>query len=158
MAKWKVGNGINKYVSSLQTLQIKTSEMCGRSIWEGAKIIADEIKRGIAAIPVGNPRHGYVTVAQKTGLYEGLGIAPMQNDNGYLNVKIGMDGYNSMKSPRYPKGQPNAIVARSIESGSSFSGGAKRPFIGPAVNRKRKESEMAMAKTLDEEVAKAVNG
>lgn len=61
-----------------------------------------------------------------------------------LNVKLGFDGYNGMKTKKYPKGQPNVLLARSIESGSSIA--KKRPFVAPAVRKTKKAAEETMAK------------
>lgn len=155
MARMVVGKGIDQYISNLEALATKSNDMIGRSIYEGARIVADEVKRGIAAIPVGQPKNGYVTIGQKTGLYEGLGIARMQDDNGFLNVKIGMDGYNSLKTKKYPKGQPNAMIARSLEKGSSFA--PARPFISPAVNRAKERAEKAMAEELDRQIRQMID-
>lgn len=76
----------------------------------------------------------------------------MQNDKGYLNVKIGFDGYNRTKTEKYPKGQPNQLVARGVESGTSWK--QKKPFIRPAVNRTKKKAEQMMAEILDKEINK----
>ena len=78
--------------------------------------------------------------------------APMQDQNGYLNVKIGFDGYNRTKTDQYPQGQPNQLVARGVESGTSWK--QKHPFIWPAVTRARKKAEEKMAEVLDYEIAK----
>ena len=93
-----------------------------------------------------------MTAAQKQGLLDGLGIASMQEDAGFYNVKIGFDGYNRTRTEKYPQGQPNQLVARGVESGTSWK--QKRPFVRPAVTRARKRAEQAMAETLDKEIQK----
>ena len=75
---------------------------------------------------------------EKQGLLEGFGISPMENENGYYNVKLGFDGYNSVKTHKYKQGQPNVLIARITESGSSYR--AKTPFIRPAVNSTKNEA------------------
>ena len=82
-------------------------------------------------------------------------IAGFRQDGTFINVKVGMDGYNSETSKKYPKGQPNALIARSLESGSSFA--PKRPFIGPSVNRTKGAAERAIAEKLDDEIKKVMN-
>ncbi len=49
-------------------------------------------------------------------------------------------------------GQPNQLVARGVESGSSWK--LKHPFIRPAVTRSRKKAEAKMAEILDQEIEK----
>lgn len=154
MAKWIVGNGIDKYIKDLEDLEFGADEMAKRAVYEGAAIVTNGIRASIEALPVGPPREGKVTAEQKAGLLAGLGIAGFRMDGSFLNVKVGMDGYNSVRSKKYPKGQPNALIARSLESGSSFA--PKRAFIGPAVNRTKNAAEQAIANKLDEEIKKVM--
>lgn len=151
--------GLEEYERLISTLGKRTEEIAGRAIYDGAGIIADEIKKGIESLPVvsgygtpSNPLPGGVTKTQKEGLIDGMGISSMQNESGYLNVKIGFDGYNKTHTKSYPQGQPNQLVARGVESGTSWK--QKQPFIRPAINRAKKWAEDAMAETLDEEIEK----
>lgn len=151
--------GLEEYELRLSRMGKETTRIAGAAIYEGAAIVADEIKKGIRGLPVvtgygteTNPLPGGVTSAQKQGLLDGLGIAPMQDQNGYLNVKIGFDGYNRTKTDQHPQGQPNQLVARGVESGTSWK--QKHPFIRPAVTRARKKAEEKMAEVLDYEIAK----
>ena len=153
--------GLNEYELMISRLSKNAADIAGRAIYTGAGIVADEIKSGIQSLPIvrgygtaENPLPGGVTQPQKQGLLDGLGIAPLQNDGGYLNVKIGFDGYNRTKTEKYPQGQPNQLVARGVESGASWK--QKHPFVRPAVNRSRKRAETAMAEALDEEIKKIV--
>ena len=143
----------------LSRLEESTDEMIGKAIYAGAGIVADAIKANIKALPVvrgygtdANPLPGGVTASQKAGLVNGMGISKMQDDAGYLNVKIGFDGYNATKTEKYPQGQPNQLVARGAESGTSWK--KKKPFIRPAVNASRNRAEAEMARILDEEIKK----
>lgn len=65
------------------------------------------------------------------------------------NVKIGFDGYNNIRSKRWPQGQPNQMVARAIESGTSWmsktvcrQGGEPGEKQALAAMQKRAESEI----------------
>lgn len=154
--------GLNDYELMLSRLSKNTEDIAGRTIYTGAGIVADEIKAGIQSLPIvtgygtaENPLPGGVTSAQKQGLLDGLGIAPMQDDGGFLNVKIGFDGYNRTKTKDYPNGQPNQLVARGVESGTSWK--QKRPFVRPAITRSRKRAEAAMAEVLDKEIEKIMD-
>lgn len=159
MAKFVVGNGISNYVQQLEELSTASEEMIKRSVYSGAGIVTDAVRKNIQGLPV---RHGGyfkdgvkasgITPVQKAGLLNGLGIAPFKNENGYVHVKVGMDGYNATKTKKYPKGQPNAMVARSVETGTSWM--QAHPFIGPAVRSTKAKAEQAMAKAFDEECKK----
>ena len=91
-----------------------------------------------------------LTSAQKKGLQEGLGVSPMENDNGYWNVKVGFDGYNKVKTRKYPNGQPNALIARATESGSSVR--EKTPFVRPAVSASQKKALEAAKIKIDQRI------
>lgn len=153
--------GLEEYELRLSKLSERKEieRIAGRAIYEGAAIMADEIKASIKRLPVvtgygteSNPLPGGVTAVQKDGLIKGLGIAPMQDDAGFLNVKIGFDGYNRTKTEKYPQGQPNQLVARGVESGTSWK--QPHPFVKPAISRARKRVEKRMAETIDEEIKK----
>lgn len=155
MAKWIVGDGIDSYITKLGDLEFGAEESIKRAAYEGAAIVTNAIRANISGLPVGNPKDGKVTAAQKAGLQAGLGISRFRKDGSFINVKVGMDGYNSTVSKKYPKGQPNAMIARSLESGSSFA--PKHPFIGPAVSATKGAAEAAMKTKLDEEISKVMS-
>ena len=90
--------------------------------------------------------------AGKQGLLDGFGISKMEETDGYLHVKLGFDGYNSVKTDKYPQGQPNQLVARGVESGASWI--EKTPFVRPAVRRTQKSAVKAMQNIIDEETEK----
>jgi len=150
MAKLTV-KGLDKYITDLQALADATDEEIGKAIYAGANIVANAARSGIQGLPVGkNPIRGEITAEQKAGLLEGLGIASMQLKGTELNVKLGMDGYNS-------KGQPNSMILRSIEAGTSW-GRPANPVVKKAVNSTRKQAEQAMAKAFEEVIARKMGG
>lgn len=69
-----------------------------------------------------------------------------------MNVKLGFDGYNTVKTNSYPNGQPNVMIARAIESGSSIRD--KHPFVRPAVNAAKKECLKKAEEVVNEEISK----
>jgi hypothetical protein len=152
--------GLEEYEAQLLKLRGLTEQMIGEAIYEGAAIVADEVKKGIESIPIddryaagGTMLHG-ITQEQKQGLLDGFGIASMQNENGYLHVKLGFNGYNSMRTKNFPNGQPNSMIARSVNSGSSFR--QRIPFVDNAVNSAKSRAEERMKQKLDEAIEKAI--
>lgn len=139
------------------------------AVYSGAKVVADAISEAIDditvhSLPAGSKyyylkeeaqaageRLDGVTAEQAEGLKKGLGIAVMEYRGKSWNTKIGFDGYNSVKTEKYPNGQPNALIARSVESGSLIRN--KTPFIAPAVEKVRKDAQNAMAVTVEQEIA-----
>lgn len=125
------------------------------AIYEGAKIMADALKeeiRAMPAVPESENLKAYKTggksrlsIKQKEGLLNAMGIAPISADGDILNTKVGFDGYNSIKTKKYPNGQPNQLIARVVESGSSYMD--KRPFIRKTLNKYRAEVQEKMRET-----------
>ena len=155
--------GLNDYELMISKLSKGVDDIAGKAIYAGAGIVADAIKENIKDLPIvrgygteKDPLPGGVTAPQKAGLIDGLGISPMQSDAGYLNVKIGFDGYNATKTEKYPQGQPNQLVARGVESGTSWK--KKKPFIRPAINASKSRAEAEMARILDQEIEKITKG
>lgn len=147
MAKYQF-TGLEEYARYLQRIGANTPEICGSAVYAMADIVADKVRDNLNALPTVTEFEALesfkkgqkvgLTNAQKKGLQEGFGISSMQNDNGFYNVKLGFDGYNKVETRQYPKGQPNALIARATESGSSVRD--KTPFMRPAVTATRKEA------------------
>lgn len=135
MAKW-VMHGMDEYAAYLQRIGKNTKEIIGAGVYAMANVVADEIRKGIETLPE-------KTGVTKKGLEDGFGISPMQNDNGFLNVKLGFDGYNQ-------NGVPNVLMARIFESGTSKV--QKHPFVRPAVNRSRKKALAKGQMAIDEKL------
>ena len=168
MAKLAVGNGLDKYVEELNKLAINTTQVLGKSIYVGAGLVADEVRKNIEKIPVSNSsRRGTqsdpidtITSAQKTGLLQGFGISGMATRDGITNVKLGFNGYNSQVSDVSKRRkwtntrQANQMIARAVEGGTSFR--KKHPFVAPAVRATKKKAEAAMAEQLDKEIEAAM--
>lgn len=148
MARFNVGKGMTQYIANLEKIYQNTPDMIGKSIYQGAKIVTDAVHREINALPKSE-----VTEDQKAGLLDGLGIAKMKSTMTGANVKVGMDGYNTHKTKKYPNGQPNMMIARALISGTSFHP-QKNDFVRRAVNKSRAAAENAMRETFDNEIKK----
>lgn len=165
MARIKVEIGyeaVNNLVRQLEELTDKSEEMCKRAIYEGGAIVGNEMKRQIASIPVLPEHPGKhtemitgATEAQIDGLVESMGLAPMKRIGRGLNTKVGFDGYNSVKTKKYPKGQPNMMIARSINAGTSFR--TKFPFIERTANKSKTPAEAAMKQSLQDAINAIIN-
>lgn len=155
-------NGMKEYAEYLQRIGANTKEICGAGVYAMAEVVTDKIRANLDALPTVDEaealaayreqRKTSLTSAQKKGLQEGLGVSPMENDNGYWNVKVGFDGYNKVKTRKYPNGQPNVMIARATESGSSVR--EKTPFVRTAVTAATKPAIQAGQAAIDEEIKK----
>ena len=154
---------LRDYELMLGKIGYASKDICGAAIYEGAKSIADEVKSNLNALNTttdelamlkakkGEPT--YITQRAKEGLIKSFGVTPMsQDEDGIYNVKLGFDGYNDVKTKKWPKGQPNQLIARACESGSSAM--IKQPFFRGAVQKTKKKAESRMAEVLDEKIKK----
>ena len=96
MARISFRDGV-KFMAKLDKLGASVrQEVLGPAIYAGASIAADAIRESLAAVPTdeswgteGTPKIG-PTAAQKQGMLDSLGVAPLQEDEkGFINVKIG---------------------------------------------------------------------
>lgn len=154
----------DEYLIKISRLaQASKEQVCGKAIYGAADIVANEIREQLQKVPT-DEKHGTQSEPakgprkiQKKGLYESLGIASMQTDsNGDINVKIGFDGYNSVSTETWPNGQPNQMIARSVERGTSFMKG--NAFVKSAVAASKKNALDHMKNTVDQEIKKIMEG
>lgn len=148
-------NKLNKLAASEATNAMKAG------VYEGAGAAADALKAEIASLSAEKGSWPFykktivgLSETQKQGLIDGVGIASIEDKNGVINTKVGFNGYNDHVTEHYPKGQPNALVARSLESGSSI--GTKHPFVRPTASKARKTITQKMADKVKKEIEKAM--
>ncbi len=146
--------GAEEYAKALKQLEFTAEQgvMLEDAAKAGGGVVADEVRRRLEALPEDEHRRGKMPAGEvyhgippgeKADLLDSLGVTPPGRDRkGFVNVKVGFDGYGSYKSDAYPDGLPNQLVARAVESGSSVR--QKTPFVRPAVNASRKEAVAAM--------------
>lgn len=144
----------------------KTVTLCKAACYAGAEVMADAFRREISSLRTVSDKQQlacfhkleacYLSDTQKTGLLESLGITPISDRHGVYNSKVGFDGYNAIETERWPKGQPNVLIARACESGSSAM--LKQPFARKAINGQKKRAQEAMGKAVNEEIDKITGG
>lgn len=128
------------------------SNLLKRSISKGGKVMADAVGKVVRSLPTDDTSHHHgrrrsITTKQKAGLVESFGIAKVRENRYGWNVKIGFDGYNEIVTKRWPKGQPNAMVARSLNSGTSFL--IKNPFMDVTVASNKDATVEAIEREFD---------
>lgn len=125
------------YAIKLSKLATNSEEIAKKAIYEGANIVADEIKKNLKG----------VLSDEATGdLVESFGVTPIKRDSsGNWNAKVGFDGYDR-------NGVANQLKARVLESGTSTK--KKKPFVRPAINKTRKQVVKKMEDVIDREIEK----
>lgn len=158
--------GFEEYIEKLERLGQNSEGIAKQVLYEGAGIVADEIRKEVENLPIdekwGTPDHQATGIRkkQKEGLLgnigDGMGISEMQKDNGTIHVRIGFKGYNGIRTKRYPKGQPNRMIARAVESGTSFS--KKIPFSRKAVKRAEAPARKKMKEVFEKGIDTIMKG
>lgn len=153
--------GMEEFIELLIQTDKQTERMCGRSIYPGAKIISNAVKSALKSVRTDDSYHRFarrygrkhgITTKQLQGLIESMGIAKIKHRAGTYDVKLGFDGYNDIISTKWPKGQPNAMIARSLNKGTSFL--QAQPFMDTTVEQKRQAVEEAIRNQFDKELEK----
>lgn len=135
--------GIEAYTRQLEQMGREAPKICNQALYAGAKILADTVQTEIDAIPRMDPR-------DRRGLHEGLGIAHFWEQNGATVTKIGWEGYNSWRTKRWPRGKPNAMIARAQIRGTSWI--TPNRFTARAVRKARERCIQAMRRRFDSEM------
>ena len=165
MAKVEL-TGLDDYMAKLRTLGEAAPKICKAAVYEGGDELADAIREKIKSMPTIEDKQAeiawkqdrpvaHITEAQKAGLLAGLYLKKMDEDGGFIDTQIGFSGYNKTKTRAYPQGQPNALIARSMESGSSAR--QKTPFVRPTVNAVKGTAAARMGKKLIEMIDNIMN-
>lgn len=146
--------GLDKYFEELERLGNKVTGLCKRALYDGTGVVADAVRAEVEALPTtdrnGDPQQ--ILEYEKQGLLEGIGISSMKEDSHGISTRVDFDGYNRLVSKTHPKGHPNSMVARAINSGTSLR--PKNPFMARAVRKARDKANQAMAARLDADIQK----
>lgn len=140
MARLKV-TGLDEMIRKVEAAGKQPEELVKRSLYEGAGLVADNLKAAVGAIPTGGKRQ--ITSEQRAGLQSGIGISHMREENGSVSVVIGFNGQN-------PDGHKNTTIMRRVESGSSST--EKYPTVRPTARRSKAAAMAAMQKQFEEDI------
>lgn len=150
--------GLDDFMKQLNALGSHTTGTTKRCIYDGAAVLAEAVVTGVGGLPVdesqftpGTDPLRVMTAADKADLAASVGISRIEATGGTGTVSVSFDGYISRTEPKYPGGVPAALIARSIEKGTSVR--AKNPFVRRAVNAAKQTVPAAMQASLDESVA-----
>lgn len=149
--------GFDDYVANLDRMGGAWDRAATRSVYVGAGILADEVRKRIEALPVRSAqivpegeRASGILPLEKKALLDGLGVAKIRTDSGFINTRIGFDGYDYIKTKSFPQGRPVSMIARSVNNGTSWL--AQNPFITRSYSSAKKQVESAMEKEFLKEL------
>lgn len=166
MAKITI-EGFDEYLKQLEGLRTDSVPMCKAIVFPGAKILADAMRAEVNGLPAmsdgaakahwqaGVPM-AMISESQKSGLQESLGISPIKRDRGgMIQCSVGFTGYNSVRTNKFPHGQPNNEVARSLEKGTSYL--ERDKFASRAVKAAKADAEAAMRAEADAQIQRIMD-
>lgn len=151
MAKGKLAKSGDDFSGLLQGLAgDQAIAVMKAAVYAGVGVLADAIKTEIQNLP---EESGYMPKGKKRNvvgtndkkmLQERLGVSRIDATGDKADAVVSFNGYNGRPTKKYPQGVPIALIARSIESGSSVR--VKNPFIRRAFNAAKSN---ALQKAID---------
>lgn len=150
--------GMDEFVRSLTAIGRHTAGVARKCAYDGAALLRGELEESVKALPldtdgftVGTDPLRVITERDRADLAACAGISKIESDGLGTSVSVSFDGYISRTEKDFPKGVPAALIARSIESGSSVR--AKRPFMRMTVKNSSERVLSAMQETMTESIA-----
>lgn len=149
--------GVDELADKLMLLGQEGTNMAKAALYEGVAVVADAMRASVGTLPsvTTRPFDG-INDSDREDLAAGIGIARFDDKGDSIDTKISFNGYARRKEKNYPNGVPLAILARSLESGSSLR--QKHPFVRPAVQGAKDAAIAAISKKLDDEINKVMEG
>lgn len=127
--------GIDQIEMMFGTMRASTRGIAKASLYEGAKVIADELRsetKRLKQNEPGRPKednakkiYRSVTDLEKNDLLKSIGIMTFATDLDGCYTLIGFAGYGSRKTKTYPQGLPNPLLARSVSKPSAMRKGRR---------------------------------
>lgn len=178
----RFGKGVQILNMNIDMLYRKFPEYCQQAVYNGSGVVADQFRSNLQAVPISHYDHdpfkynrdpnkwgegGFwfkgqdvkpmngITASQKEGLLSSMGISPFKTGIETINKKIGVDGYNSTVTKKYAKGQPNAMILRSLEKGTTYRKAYQ--VVRNTANQTRYKCKKEMERTLTAAVLLALN-
>lgn len=160
--------GLEDLYLKLETIATDSGAIARQCLFEGAKVVADELRQTVETIPteehhaVPAARNGiqlaYLTPEEKAACLNGIGVARHEERGDAYTTAVSFNGYmdedadDRLTTKRYPHGIPVAVIMRSLEIGSSVR--KKYPVCRKAFNKAKPLALAAMQKKLDERINK----
>lgn len=149
--------GLTETMKMLEKIEGDTDSIIEDALRDGISEVTDEMRREISVLKTSDAYEGgngkrYPSKKAVKGLLDSLGYTPIKLDGSKFDIKCGFDGYNDVKTKKYPRGHANQMVANSINKGTSFM--PAQPFINKTKRTAQSAAVDAIQKKVDEEIAK----
>ena len=140
--------------------------IAARALYKGAGKAADGLRAATNGLTVVSDRHrmgdyrakrpGYLSVTQKAGLLEGLGITSFKFSSDSVSTNVGFGGMNGLRTRKWPGGQPNRMIAAAVNHGDS-SAMIRQPFITSTAEVYAEDIKEAMVEEAKAEIEKILD-
>lgn len=154
-------NGVEEIGYLLDKLDQETTSILKKGLYEANHVLYQEVEKNLSSIhTVGEKENRNITEKQKQGLLSSLYGSKFQQNNNELYFTISVTGYNDVITEKYPKGQPNIMILRSLEKGGFIDNGKRitvmkqQPIMRKSLNHKKKEATQKIQETVSKEVKK----
>lgn len=143
--------GLEDFVDTIRKISGNSEAIIDKALEAGADVVADAVREEIEALPVGKDygtkekKRSTVFPEEKEALSSSFGISKPKTFQGSRNIKVGFGGYSK-------NGKANILIARSINSGTSFS--KKFGFFTRGVNRSKSGAKEKVKEVFLEEIKK----
>ena len=148
-------DGMAEISELLGKMEDEAPKVAARALYEGAGIMADEIRKGADTIKTGQgsdrSEARYATPEEKEiVLKAAAGIAKFNKNGTEVDTSVGFRnaGYAQLNG----KTVPVPLIVNSINSGTSFM--HKQPFIRKAANKAAPKAMQAMRDSIEESFEK----
>jgi len=149
-------SGLTEVEKSLKEIGDKASAIASLGLYEGAGVMADEVKNQVDTIrtekfhyAVFPPRTSRLPTPEEVDVIrEGCGISKFRKNASGADTSVGFSnaGYAMLKGKR----KPIPLIANSINSGTSFM--KKQPFFRKAVVNATPKAEAAIVDKIEAEI------
>ena len=143
MATFRISPNMEQYQKRLARCGQAVLGICKFASYDSAGMVISEIKKNC---PVGDDKRN------STHLRDAFILSDYKNVNGFIRTKVVCEGYDD-------KGSPQALKARSLESGTSAPNGLtnKYAFIRRSVEAVEGKAIQSMEKNLNTILDRMVN-
>lgn len=147
----------------LQLAGDRALSIAASALYVAAGDLADQVSANIAALPTeeykypSNSKPRKLSPMEKQILQKAVpGISRFNKSGGVVetSISLGKDAGYALATKK-GKGTAIAVIARSIESGTSFR--VKQPYFRPAVNKARAKMEADMLRVVNDKVTQLLN-
>lgn len=154
MAGYMKAEGLDEISKMLQDLGDNAREIAAAGLYKGAGVVADAFSNAVKSIQtedfryVKNGETRLASPAEKAALEGRTGIAHFKGSAAEIDTLIGFKnaGYADVAGKR----KPVAVIARSINSGTSFM--EKQPVFRRAASKAKKEATTAIVDEIEKKI------